>query len=245
MDAVRAAHQYEPPGCVPEVVRVTAVAAREHLQVSTNAPRPGASRPRRGGAVDHPKLWFCPRPAESAGRPRRRSSRGVELRVTPSSRRRYSAFQLGLPSGPIERPRARRPCSRGRRSAEREHGDARPELADHLPEAGVPVVDVRPPEAGGDAALDARRPRPRRRRHRALDEPPGHATSESPATQMRSGCSGVKRAAGAAAAAGCGVLGWPAGGRLSLGAGFVGRSPPAGSTTVVSIRSSPSGRSPP
>ena len=88
----------------------------------------------------------------------------LSSRVTPSTRRRYSAIQRGR----AERAdravrRERRPCSRARRRRRTRAPRPAASLRDHLVEARVPVVEVGSREPGREPALDgdARRSRPR------------------------------------------------------------------------------------
>ena len=134
------------------------------------------------------------------------SRRALSSRVTPSTRRRYSAIHDGLPNGPTACRRARRPCSRARRrrrTRARRPSDAARDR--RRLDAREPVVEIRAREARREPALDARRRRSRRRRARARR--PGTCASESPATQTRSGCAAVKTGFGVGVACGCGVRG--------------------------------------
>ena len=136
----------------------------------------------------------------------------LNSRVTPSTRRRYSAFQLGLPSGPTVRPRGHaRHEVVGVVGAEREHDDVRAQLRDHLAEAREPVVEVGACQAGRETALDAATSSACRPERRSIASP-GTCASESPPTQTLNGRVGVERTA-------CSGVGGAAFGRLGASRG--------------------------
>ena len=115
------------------------------------------------------------RPSQTTFDARRRSN----SRVTPSTRRRYSAIQDGLPNGPDVPAHARHVVVRVV-GAEGEHDDLRVHCRGHLLDAREPVVEIGARKPRRQPALDADDVDLRRRCARARHPGPARASRRRP-----------------------------------------------------------------